>query len=304
MLCIFHSVDLDGHCSAAIVKAKHPEAKLYGWTYGEEVPWSMIEDRLAKDEELFVVDVTLPGLAEYDEFFARYQSQIIWIDHHVTNVEKERKTNRKDHFRGWRVADGSAACELTWEYLFTSHRIPEAVRLLGRYDVWDHNYDAAVLPFQMAMRSKETNPESPISEGVWMLWNSFIDPCQEIDQIMDVVEEGDTILKYQDKQDKEDAEKFGFIGNFEDMRVFAINRRRANSKPFRDEANFYEAEAVMAFVRHPDNQWIVSLYDTDYTGQFVNLGEIAERYGGGGHKGAAGFESAGCPFPTFEDAVK
>ncbi len=39
MICFYHSADLDGACSAAIIKLKHPECVLAPINYGNDFPW-------------------------------------------------------------------------------------------------------------------------------------------------------------------------------------------------------------------------------------------------------------------------
>ena len=38
MKCFYHSADLDGHCSGAIVKMVYPECELIGINYGDKFP--------------------------------------------------------------------------------------------------------------------------------------------------------------------------------------------------------------------------------------------------------------------------
>ena len=40
-ICFYHKSDLDGVCSAAIVKRFVPDCELYGVDYGEEFPWEL-----------------------------------------------------------------------------------------------------------------------------------------------------------------------------------------------------------------------------------------------------------------------
>ena len=53
MKCFFHSADLDGHCSGAIVKHKYPDCEMIGINYGQEFPWDTIE----KGEKVPVITV-------------------------------------------------------------------------------------------------------------------------------------------------------------------------------------------------------------------------------------------------------
>ena len=52
-------------------------------------------------------------------------------------------------------------------------------------------------------------------------------------------------------------------------------------------------DLMIAFCRRKDKLWNVSLYSTKTD---VDCGAIAKSFGGGGHKGAAGFQCAELPF--------
>jgi hypothetical protein len=45
MICFYHSADLDGHCSGAIIKKVHPECELIGINYGDEFPWDKVKGK-------------------------------------------------------------------------------------------------------------------------------------------------------------------------------------------------------------------------------------------------------------------
>jgi oligoribonuclease NrnB/cAMP/cGMP phosphodiesterase (DHH superfamily) len=66
----------------------------------------------------------------------------IWIDHHKSAIEEN---NAVDCTLLGLRREGTAACELTWEYLMHSP-VPKPVKLLGAYDV--HNLSDQVLHFQ------------------------------------------------------------------------------------------------------------------------------------------------------------
>lgn len=52
-------------------------------------------------------------------------------------------------------------------------------------------------------------------------------------------------------------------------------------------------DLMITFVRRKDKLWNVSLYSTKPE---IDCGEIAKSFGGGGHKGAAGFQCEELPF--------
>ncbi len=58
MYCVYHSRDLDGYCSGAIVKKKYPDAVLIGFDYGQGL--QKLIELIPKGEDTIMVDVSLP----------------------------------------------------------------------------------------------------------------------------------------------------------------------------------------------------------------------------------------------------
>jgi len=100
-LCFYHKSDLDGVCSAAIVKHFVPDCELFGMEYGDEFPWHLVQPsgivchgsdpsgmpdsvEWKNRRTVYLVDFSLKPedmkrLAEV--------SNLIWIDHHQICVD-------------------------------------------------------------------------------------------------------------------------------------------------------------------------------------------------------------------------
>lgn len=276
MICFYHKSDLDGHCSGAIVKDYYPDCEMIGIDYGDEFPW----ERVKPLEVVFMVDFSLP---EADMRRLSNLAVLHWIDHHKTAID-------------WAVAGGfwasggqlleigEAACELTWRYLRPDEPMPEAVYLLGRYDVWKHHEVENALEFQYGMRLRDTDPSNR-DEWAWLFWHKEL--C-----VMQVVRDGRMVLLYEDKQNAKYADGYAFELAFEGLRFVALNRGCANSKAFDAVYDSEMHDAMMLFCFNGQS-WKVSLYSDK---ESVDVSAIAKKYGGGGHKGAAGFHCESLPF--------
>ena len=77
--------------------------------------------------------------------------------------------------------------------------------------------------------------------------------------------------------------------------AICANRGFTNSKLFDSVYDPAKHHLMITFVRLklPSHKWTVSLYSTR---DDVDCGEIAKAFGGGGHKGAAGFQCVDLPF--------
>lgn len=272
MKCFYHKSDLDGHCSGAIVKLKYQDCEMIGVDYDDDLS-TMAEMGLIDiqdGETVFVVDFSF-GVE--DMSWLKENTDLVWVDHHKSALEKlewfECKGKREI---------GKAGCELTMEYLYPEVPMPISVRLLGRYDVWDHA-DNRVLPFQYGMRSFEnTFPES-------LLWVSILNP--EGNFIPSIIEKGQTILDYERKQNEIYAKGMSFESDFEGYRAICLNKAFSNSKIF-DSVYDPNLHDIMILFGYRAGQYKFSLYCAKPE---IDVSAIAVKYGGGGHKGAAGFYS-------------
>lgn len=275
MKCFYHSADLDGHCSGAIVKYARPECEMIGIDYGDPFPW----DKIVPDEEIYMVDFSLQPFS--DMVRLDKVARLTWIDHHKSAIEEYMATPCT--IRGVR-ATSLAACELAWSYLFPDDDgpLPAAVRLLGRYDVWDHS-NPEVLPFQYGMKGEKTEPGE--SAGFWgQLFHG-----QLIDRI---IGRGQAILDYQAAQSKKYVQACSFETEIDGLKCVAVNLMLTNSQIFDSVWDDSRYDAMLAFGWKRD-KWTVSLY-TDKPG--VDVSVVAKARGGGGHEGAAGFQCSILPF--------
>lgn len=283
MICIYHSKDLDGWMSAAIVKLKYPEVKLIGWNYGDPVhPTSNIGD-----EQVIMVDISF--LPEVMLNLTR-NNNLIWIDHHVRTIkETEDYIFPNPLPRGLRYFK-FAACELTWKYLFPDQKMPELVRLLGRYDCFGHKgteEEQKVLEFQFGARQNITNPE----EALRVLRDYLESDYQAMSLIETIHFEGKAIYKYLCTEAKQIyAKKFDvkFIESIDDIHIvrkFAcVNTERFNPVNFGIDYHKDGYDGFASFY-YENKKWNFSFYNDN--GE-VDCSAIAKRFGGGGHKGAAG----------------
>lgn len=280
-ICYYHKVDLDGKCSAAIVKRKYPECELIGVDYPDRPDF----DDIKPNDTVIIVDYSfkIEAMTKLTEICG--VDNVIWIDHHKSAITHIAACPLVEH-NGFSLNTilpgkreiGKAACELTWEYLFPDEPMPNAVRLLGLYDVWDHS-DENVLAFQFGMRLDQWDPDKT---GAWH-------PLLEHDDYTEmIIEYGKNILLYEKQQNAVYAEAMAFSVEFEGHDAWAINKALSNSKIFETIENSH-ARPLWILFSYRDGIWKYSLYsapDSD-----IDVSKIAVKHGGGGHAGAAGFQS-------------
>lgn len=275
MKCLYHRADFDGQCAGAIVKQRYPYCEMIGINYGDD-----FDIQSLMGEEVFIVDFSFSA---YDMNRINSTADLIWIDHHKTAMEDM----KSQYIKGVREI-GKGACELTWNYFYPMERMPLPVWYLSKYDIWDHS-EPDILNFQYGLRLHEdTSPDN------MDLWSNFLNNTfEQISLTREVCVTGKKILKYEKNINKKYCESYAFRKELFGYRCLCINKGMSNSKVF-DSIVTDDDEVLVTFCLSPSGRWNYSLYSTK---EYIDCGEIAKKYDGGGHKGAAGFQSGIC-FPA------
>lgn len=267
--CFFHSADLDGHCSGAIVLSELPDCEMIPINYGDPFPW----DRIEPGEEVLMVDFSLQPFA--DMLRLNELATLVWIDHHKTAMDDAEAAGV--HIDGIR-REGLGACALVWEWFRLTEPVPYGVRLLAEYDVWQHD-DPNCLALQYGLRLENTWPESDI-------WRRVLTHRPEL---ADIILRGGIALQADEKTNQIYADSCAYETIFEGLHCVALNRLCCNSRAFDSVVDpaLHDAMLTWGWRR---GKWTVSLYAAR---KDVDVGAVARRYGGGGHQGAAGFQCSG-----------
>ena len=275
-LCIYHN-DTDGRASAAIVRrALGQEISLYEMKYGDSLP---LEEVLVADH-IIIVDFSLPP--DDMKRLASYH-QLTWIDHHKTAIEE--LCGIADHLPGIRDIN-EAACVLTWKYFYPEEKIPLSVQLIGDRDIWRWVHSDTG-PFNEGLFQKNTNPRHD------KLWEALLTNDRTL--INQLIENGTTLRKARLKTIQSSASRYGFAVLFEGYRTLAINFRGSGDLGEHIRNNGYQiGYCYIDNTLDGELCTFVTLYSKE-----IDVAEIAHRFGGGGHAGAAGFhfKRSDSPFP-------
>ena len=204
VLIIYHRVDFDGAFSGCIAnncaKECGYETELLGWTYGDDIPDISY---LEKYNEIILVDLSFPPeVMSYLKIQNKFR--FTWIDHHTTAINNSYSHNYSD-INGLR-RDGTAACELCWEFFYPSLLIPKVIEYIGCYDVWDktrYSWDNIVLPFQYGLRTR-------YNIKAFMLSQVYKDLIFENIDLDEIIHEGEIVLKYLDRNWRSACKVYSF----------------------------------------------------------------------------------------------
>jgi len=261
----------------------YPDCEMIGINYGDKFPWESIP--IGSGEKVFMVDFSLQpfqGMVKLNI----HADPLIWIDHHKSALEDHEEW--KHSVNGGLLGihrEGMGACALVWEYLWQNSEnrtMPTFIKLLAEYDVWNHS-DSRTLAFQYGMRQvKDTSPENQD------FWVSLFD----VEMVHQITENGGIILDYQMSENKKYVLACAFETELDGLRCIAINKMLTNSQMFDSvwDPDKYDAMLTFGFRK---GQWTVSLYSTK---DDIDVSVIAKNRGGGGHKGASGFQCKELPF--------
>lgn len=276
-VCFYHGEDFDGIGSAAIVH-NFLEAELiplYRAGPITIIPWN----KLSPASTVFVCDYTLSPFHNMLKIYD-YVENFIWLDHHISALREADTYNV--HLLGKRDI-AKAACELTWEW-FADAELPWAIKMLGRFDVWDFQKHPQAVSFQYGLKSyKEAyNPKN-------IMWAKLLK--NDKDTLHQILNRGSTILKYMDVQWEENLQN-AFAVTFEGHTALALNLIHGGRLAFNHVKDPEEYDILITFYRK-NSVWGVTLFSNKPN---VDVSKIAKKYGGGGHSAAAGFGCESLPF--------
>ncbi len=268
VLCLFHANCVDGAASAAVIKKKYPEAKLYPMNYGEPIRAAI------KNRKLFVVDFS------FDE--STFQSlqekakEIFWYDHHKTAIPTQKKL-------GWGVMDlDESGATLTWKQEFPDKPLPKILKYVRDKDLylWELP-DSREISMYLRLVTGITNPSSDV-------WKKFLSPIKD-SEWKKMIEQGRLALEFQ-KKTLQQGLKNSFAIQFHGHKTLVVNWNLEAS----DMGEYIYTEKgyeVALMFYYTGKEWNFSLRSDK-----VDVSEIAKKYGGGGHPGASGFRQSNLDF--------
>ncbi len=288
----YHSKDLDGFFSGAVLKYKYPDIELRGWDYKDEVPSF---ESMEGYDEVILIDITFP-LDTLLELGTR--TKLTVIDHHISfkkqvdnhlQIGHDVVTDNLKYITFEYIYDDNlSACELGFKYYFGY--IPPIVELVGKYDTWRANgtdeWDTVVLPMKYYLYGKVNKPDD--------VKNYWFDKYSG-DTVDSMLEIGESIMEYERKMDESKTNSYAFEREAYGLRALCINTNFMSSETMITKFDSSKHDIMIGFA-YNGNNWGVSLRSVD---DKVDVSQIARERGGGGHSQSAGFQVV-----TFEDIFK
>ncbi len=275
-LCLHHN-DADGRASAAIVRrALGKDVQNYEIDFGEPVPW----EKLEQAQLVVVVDFSLPPK---DMKRLVDATDLIWIDHHISALDA--MAGIADDWPGLREI-GEAGCVLTWRYFFPDQPVPRAIVLIGDRDIWRWA-ERDTGAFDEGLYQRDTRPDHD------ELWQPLLEDDRGL--LKELIEEGELLRQARLLEIRRYVHRYGFEVNFEGYRTLAVNVRSSGEMgEYIRQQGYQIAYCYVDIWQNGTLVTVVTLFSDK-----VDVSQLARKFGGGGHRGAAGFSfpRGETPFP-------
>lgn len=270
---LYHAECPDGFAGSYAAWKKLGKKAEYLGVYHNTPPPDLIYGK-----HVYTIDYSYP-LPVVEEIIPKVKSLTI-IDHHVSNIPAVK------------LAGGVMDIEhsggvLAWKYFYPDKKLPRLFKNIEDIDIWKFK-----LPYTSELA--EITALYPLDYKVWDKMVREIDTQAGLKKY---VAEGKILLKKRDDIIRRVA-SYAEVVEFEGYKCYMVNSPIYTSHI---STFLYEKMPPIAIIwSRRGNRVIVSLRSNGT----VDVAKIAAKYGGGGHKGAAGFSWDQKTFLDFQGKQK
>ena len=261
ILVLYHGNCTDGFGAAwAAWKKLGDKAEYIG------IKLDMLPDEEFVGKEIYMLDFVYDE--QYLKDFIGRNKKVVAIDHHITN--KRTAEMVLDHS----YDIGHSGAVLAWKYFNPNKKIPKFLE-----HVEDSDLGKFKLPF-----TKELWMYVDLFDFDFNVWDRLADDFENPAKCEEYIEVLKLLLKYKSKTVERLISIHALKVNFEGFEAYAVNSRAFHSEIGNVLAERFPPIGII-WGEENDGRIHVSLR-SDGT---VDVSEIAAKFGGGGHKKAAGF---------------
>jgi oligoribonuclease NrnB/cAMP/cGMP phosphodiesterase (DHH superfamily) len=275
MKCFYHN-DLDGRCAGSIV-AKYENNYIKENFFEVDYVMNLPLDLVQENERVYFVDYSFKKDTIWQlEKVLEKTKDVIWIDHHTSSLNLENELPWTKEIKGIR-RDKISGAKLTYMYCANvdENNVPYTIDLVSDYDCWIYNLEPDTTFFKIGIETKNYDA----LDSIWLDLYDVLNP-----KTFDLINIGKTIKGYIDNDNTYYREHFAYESEIEGHKCLVVNRK-TNSWVFGERYNDYPL--VMVWVYNGE-KYTYSIFSSN---KDIDCSKIAEKFGGEGHKGAAGFSS-------------
>ena len=269
---IYHGECIDGFGGAWSAWKKFGETAGYiGVSHGEDPPEGLA------GKEIYFIDFVYPRIVM--ESLKQNNKKITIIDHHKTAMDTIELADSKSF-----DIDHSGAV-LAWRYFHPDKEMPSILKYIEDRDMWRWEISG----------SKEVLAYFDLFDLNFDVWDDIVGRFDNDESVRKEFHKNGELLLRQwnslcDKIIDEDA----MLVEFEGYQTFAVNAPSIFSSDLGNLLSKKLPPIAILWHQNKDGSFGTSLRSDGS----VDVSEIAKKYGGGGHKAAAGFRiSSDRPFP-------
>lgn len=256
---LYHADCPDGFGSAWAAWKKFGERAVYLPVYHQSAPPEEI-----KGKDVYTLDFSYsPDVIK--KLLKSVRSLTI-IDHHITNESAVDLAS--DHL----FQLNHSGSVLSWTYFHPEKKVPKLLLTVEDFDLWHFH-----LPFTSILLEAIT-----LRDFDFNIWNKMASDFENKSKLKKYLEEGKIVVKNREK-DIEKLFRFAETVKFEGYKCLAVNSPFHISFVGNEMVKKMPPIAIIWF--RMDGRIKVSLRSDGK----VDVAKLAQKYGGGGHKAAAGF---------------
>lgn len=325
--CIHHN-DLDGYSSACIVADEMGVIESIPLDRFHKTNYSQYKTDFESDTTVFIVDVSFTDNT-YDKLLeiCTNASKVIWIDHHQSSVDlfEKHRDVLDGLLEGYLLTEnGYSAAYLVYLYftytmtkvfnefdmvnydvylkgyklsdvetVFDRIRVPLFIKYVSDYDTWTKR-----LPycdeFNYGVMAKVNSVESVILSSFIAKQSELYIRKDEKEAIDVIIEAGKNIMEYLKMSNAKLVKSNAYVISMRIPRLIKCTfncimlNASGNSLVFGDTLFEPDIDFGICYTYNGE-EYKYSIYKNPKSDIPINSNDIAEIFGGGGHKGAAGF---------------
>jgi len=258
--------------AAAIVRTKYPDASFIAAHYSDDFN---LNDLVNDGDTVIIVDFSIEP--EMMKDVLKKADEVIWLDHHISAIKKYE--GFEFDINGTRDIS-KAATMLTWEFFYPDDEAPQAIKYVNDFDIFEFKYGAKSKQFISASALYDIGAESEF-------WEKLIKGDKDL--LKEVLDKGKISYEWEMDSYRSIANSVGYEILYDGMIAYCINTKARGY--YGDVVKKMGYNLVFCYQYDGEN-YRFSVYSRD---DDIDASKIAEKFGGGGHKGASGFSVKEIP---------
>ena len=261
IIILYHAECPDGFGAAWVAHKKlGDEAEYIGVHHNSSVPEGLV------DKEVYLIDFSYPEDTTKD--LIAKNKRVTAIDHHATREGAVKLTT------DYLYSNDHSGSVLAWMYFYPDKPVPKLLKYIEDRDLWRFSLGntSALCLFIDTF------------EYDFSVWDKLAKNMEDGQYIASCIEKGEIILKHENRLINRMVEEGARLVEFEGYQPYCVNAPHFSAS---DIGTILIAKnPPIAIIWSEDKERVNVSLRSDGS---IDVAKIAQKFGGGGHKAAAGF---------------